>query len=174
MFPEGYNLNLDKTICTNLDGTTVEGVITSDGNNITVTSNKTIYCYLYFDLPSSDITINVLTNGINNTLPTTSGYRSELVCNDSNFLFNNKYQRIEISSVNSDSTICNLNYIEDVDTHTSLISEVVTLYFNAARPIACVPIPQAQSRISHFLSYPLSLNNCSKIKDCSFVAAFQS
>lgn len=49
-FPSGYVLNTDKTLCTDNRGVKVENVLLVNDNNITVSSDKTIFCYLYFDL----------------------------------------------------------------------------------------------------------------------------
>ena len=52
MFPVGYKLNLNKSRCEDIKGNNldVNSILSSKGNSITVKSNKTIYCTLYFDL----------------------------------------------------------------------------------------------------------------------------
>jgi len=49
VFPEGYAINIEKSSCIDTKGNLLEGILSGSGNNITVTSNKTAYCYLYFD-----------------------------------------------------------------------------------------------------------------------------
>lgn len=49
IFPEGYELNLEKSNCVDNNGYPLTGTISASGNNVTVTSNKTAYCNLYFD-----------------------------------------------------------------------------------------------------------------------------
>jgi len=52
IFPIGYVLNNDKSSCVGTNGQKLEGILSSSENGVTVTSNKTAYCYLYFDRPS--------------------------------------------------------------------------------------------------------------------------
>ena len=49
LFPVGYKLNMTKSSCIGSNGQELEGILSGSGNNVTVTSNKTAYCYLYFD-----------------------------------------------------------------------------------------------------------------------------
>ena len=49
MFPDGYVINIDKSKCTDNKGNIIEGILSKSGSSVTVTSNKTAYCYLYFD-----------------------------------------------------------------------------------------------------------------------------
>ncbi len=50
LFPEGYKLNIEQSRCEDIDGNKIEDIsFNTDTNSITVTSNKTSYCYLYFD-----------------------------------------------------------------------------------------------------------------------------
>ncbi len=50
LFPTGYKLNTDKSRCEDINGNKIEDIsFNTDTNSITVTSNKTAYCYLYFD-----------------------------------------------------------------------------------------------------------------------------
>ena len=57
-FPEGYKLNIEKSKCEDNKGneiTPIDNVLSHDGMKVTVKSNKTIYCTLYFDeVPSPD------------------------------------------------------------------------------------------------------------------------
>ncbi len=52
-FPgENYKLNEEKSGCIDNNGEKIENSLTydSDGNKVTVSTNKTSYCYLYFDI----------------------------------------------------------------------------------------------------------------------------
>ena len=49
-FPEGYDLNLNKSKCVDKDGVEIENVLYTKDNKVGVKSNKSFYCYLYFDL----------------------------------------------------------------------------------------------------------------------------
>ena len=51
-FPVGYYLNLEKSKCEDENGNKIQDItekIEQNGNKITVKSNKTVYCTLYFD-----------------------------------------------------------------------------------------------------------------------------
>jgi len=47
---DGYELNVEKSNCVDNKGNIVNGVLSNSGNKVTVSSNKTSYCYLYFSL----------------------------------------------------------------------------------------------------------------------------
>ena len=49
-FPEGYQINIEKSKCVDTKGNVINGILTGNGTNITITSSKTSYCYLYFDI----------------------------------------------------------------------------------------------------------------------------
>ena len=49
LFPKGYLLNIDKSYCLDNSGQNVEGALSRTGNSVTVKSDKTIYCTLYFE-----------------------------------------------------------------------------------------------------------------------------
>ncbi len=50
LFPEGYKLNEEQSRCEDIDGNKIDDIsFDTNTNSITVTSNKTAYCYLYFD-----------------------------------------------------------------------------------------------------------------------------
>ncbi len=50
LFPEGYKLNEEQSRCEDINGNKIDDIsFDTDTNSITVTSNKTSYCYLYFD-----------------------------------------------------------------------------------------------------------------------------
>ncbi len=49
VFPKGYYVNKSLSKCVDENDNPVENAISSLGNSVTITSNKTIYCTLYFD-----------------------------------------------------------------------------------------------------------------------------
>ena len=49
-FPTAYVLNLNKSKCVDKEGIEIENVLYTKDNKIGVRSNKSLYCYLYFDL----------------------------------------------------------------------------------------------------------------------------
>ena len=50
IFPTGYKINLEKSKCTDIKGNLINGILSGIGNKVTITSNKTAYCYVYFDI----------------------------------------------------------------------------------------------------------------------------
>jgi len=118
----GYQLNKEKTVCSDTKGNVVSDVISFNEGKLTVRSNKSVFCNIYFDI-QADISISVTTDG-EEGIPTSAGYKAELSCNDADAIFNPKYQRMEISNVSSDKAKCNLNYVQNTDSYTSLKNQV--------------------------------------------------
>ncbi len=48
-FPKGYQLNINQSKCIDKDGVEIENVLYTEDNKVGVRSNKSVYCYLYFD-----------------------------------------------------------------------------------------------------------------------------
>ena len=48
-FPEGFVLNLENSKCVDTKGNIIYDILSSNGKNITIKTNTTSYCYLYFD-----------------------------------------------------------------------------------------------------------------------------
>ena len=48
-FPKGYYLNITESKCIDNNGNKLEGVLSYENNEVTITSGNTTYCYLYFD-----------------------------------------------------------------------------------------------------------------------------
>ena len=77
LFPVGYLLNKEKSSCVDLKGNNVLGSLTSSGTSVTVTTNKTVFCYLYFDRKENgNITLSetsgILAKGKTSTFTITS------------------------------------------------------------------------------------------------------
>ncbi len=49
-FPEGYVLNLSESKCIDNNGAEIKDALQEEGGNISLRTNKSSYCYLYFDL----------------------------------------------------------------------------------------------------------------------------
>ncbi len=52
-FPEGQKLNTSLTVCVDTNNNTVENIFTYENGKFSVTSNKTVFCTLYFDVINS-------------------------------------------------------------------------------------------------------------------------
>ena len=48
-FPKGYKLNQEKSKCIDNNGAEINNALQEENGSITLTSNKSSYCYLYFD-----------------------------------------------------------------------------------------------------------------------------
>mgnify|MGYP004519555041 CR=1 FL=1 len=99
---KGYEFNTEKSACEN------GGTLSWDEENqsVVMTSKSSDKCYAYFDIVPPDVTIAV------NSLPATYGKLGSINCTNSDTLYNQKYNRIEISQINKKYTSCNLNYTD--------------------------------------------------------------
>ncbi len=95
LFPKNYYVNKSLSKCVDENGNPVENVINSLGNNVTITSNKTVYCTLYFDknetleyLRSKD-TNGVLSEDIVGGMYRYQGVTSEYASDDLKVVDNN-------------------------------------------------------------------------------------
>ena len=97
----GYEFNSTLSTCEN------GGILTWNEENRTVNlkSNLSDRCYLYFDIVPPDVTINTNNNDNYNASTLAS-----LSCTGATAEYNQKYQRIEISSIANRYTSCNLTY----------------------------------------------------------------
>ena len=77
LFPKGYKLNMTKSGCIDTKGNIIEGILSGLGNNVTVTSNKTTYCYLYYDkqTDTEKMIENVSSDVLWNSTLESDGYR---------------------------------------------------------------------------------------------------
>ena len=99
---KGYELNTEKSGCEN--GGTISYNETT--KKIIVKTNISDKCYAYFDVLPPDVTL-AITNR-----PTTYGKLGSINCTNSNATYNQKYNRVEISSFNGKYSSCNLNYTD--------------------------------------------------------------
>ena len=98
----GYEFNESLSNCEN------GGKLTwnEDRGTVTVKTNKSDRCYVYFDVIPPDVTL-AITNR-----PTIYGKLGTINCTGSSATYNQQYNRIEISSFNGKYSSCNLNYTD--------------------------------------------------------------
>jgi len=127
-FPSiNYILNYSKTNCIDNKNNLVENAISYNNGRVTITSNKTLYCYLYFNLPLADLTVNL--NGTTGTNQIGKFIKSIDCGTTGSAIFNPIYQRIEFESASSPAE-CILKYTSDTTNYTTLKSKVETVNAN--------------------------------------------
>ena len=77
-----------------------------DKGTVTVKTNKSDRCYVYFDVVPHDVTL-AITNR-----PTIYGKLGSISCTGSSATYNQQYNRVEVSSINSDYSTCSLKYTD--------------------------------------------------------------
>ena len=100
---KGYEFNPEKSACEN------GGTLSWDEENqsVVMTSKSSDKCYAYFDIVPPDVTIAV------NNLPTTYGKLGNINCSKSDAIYNQKYNRVEISNINAKYDNCTLSYTDN-------------------------------------------------------------
>ena len=98
----GYEFNESLSNCEN------GGKLTwnEDRGTVTVKTNKSDRCYVYFDVIPPDVTL-AITNR-----PTIYGKLGTINCTGSSATYNQQYNRVEISSIDKKYTSCTLNYTD--------------------------------------------------------------
>ena len=99
---EGYIFNAELSKCEN--GGTLSW--NDETKSVVLTTKVSDKCYVYFDVQPPDVTITAT-----NT-PTTYGKLGSLNCSNSTAIYNQQYNRVEISQINGDYTSCTLNYTD--------------------------------------------------------------
>ena len=99
---KGYELNTEKSGCEN-GGTIIYNETTK---KFILKSNISTKCYAYFDVVPPDVTLTITNR------PTTYGKLGSINCTNSNATYNQKYNRVEISSIDKIYTSCTLNYTD--------------------------------------------------------------
>ena len=99
---KGYKLNTEKSGCEN-GGTIIYNETTK---KFILKSNISTKCYAYFDVVPSDVTLTITNR------PTTYRKLGNINCTNSNATYNQKYNRVEISSIDKKYTSCTLNYTD--------------------------------------------------------------
>ena len=101
LFPTtGYTFNETLSKCEN------GGTLSYDYSNQRVILNTRVSdkCYAYFDVAPPDVSVAV------NNLPTTYGKLGTITCSNSDVIYNQQYNRIEISNINTKYENCTLDY----------------------------------------------------------------
>ena len=98
----GYEFNESLSNCEN------GGKLTwnKDKGTVTVKTNKSDRCYVYFDVVPPDVTLSITNR------PTTYGKLGSINCTGSSATYNQQYNRVEISSIDKKYTSCTLNYTD--------------------------------------------------------------
>ncbi len=89
-------------------------------NSVTINVDKTDKCDVYFDVEPADITIKPL------NLPTTYGKLGSINCSSSDATYNQQYNRIEVSNINTKYENCTLNYT-DSTSKVNLANYIISL-----------------------------------------------
>ena len=99
---EGYLFNSELSKCEN-GGTLLWN---DETKSVVLNTRVSDKCYVYFDVQPPDVTITA-TN-----IPITYGKLGSLNCSNSTAIYNQQYNRVEISQINGDYTSCTLNYTD--------------------------------------------------------------
>ena len=99
---EGYTFNAERSKCEN--GGTLSW--NDETKSVVLTTKVSDKCYVYFDVVPPDVSITAT-----NT-PTTYGKLGSLNCSNSTAIYNQQYNRVEISQINGNYTSCTLNYTD--------------------------------------------------------------
>ena len=99
---EGYLFNSELSKCEN-GGTLLWN---DETKSVVLNTRVSDKCYVYFDVQPPDVTITAT-----NT-PITYGKLGSLNCSNSTAIYNQQYNRVEISQINGGYTSCTLNYTD--------------------------------------------------------------
>ena len=99
---EGYTFNAERSKCEN--GGTLSW--NDETNSVVLTTRFSDKCFVYFDREPADVTITA-----SNT-PTTYGKLGAITCSNSDVTYNQQYNRIEVSNINTKYENCTLNYTD--------------------------------------------------------------
>ena len=99
---EGYVFNAERSMCEN--GGTLSW--NDETNSVVLTTKVSDKCYVYFDKEPGDVTITA------NNVPTTYGKLGAITCSNSDAIYNQQYNRIEVSNINTKYENCTLNYTD--------------------------------------------------------------
>ena len=89
---EGYIFNAERSKCEN-GGTTLSW--NDETNSVVLTTRFSDKCFVYFDREPADVTITT------NNVSTTYGKLGAITCSNSSATYNQQYNRIEVSNINT-------------------------------------------------------------------------
>ena len=118
--PTNYVFNSDLSSCMDLEGNVVENALSYANGVATVTTAKSIQCYLFFNQPPPDVKVLVSTDGNKGVVPTTF-YEKSIDC--ANATYNQKYNRLEFSAITAPET-CNLIFTPKTTNYPLLSSKI--------------------------------------------------
>ena len=101
---EGYIFNAERSKCEN--GGTLSW--NDETNSVVLTTKFSDKCFVYFDREPADVTITT------NNVPTTYGKLGAITCSNSDATYNQQYNRIEVSNINTKYENCTLNYTDSI------------------------------------------------------------
>ena len=99
---EGYTFNAERSKCEN--GGTLSW--NDETNSVVLTTRFSDKCFVYFDVEPPDVYIT------SPNLPTTYGKLGAITCSNSDATYNQQYNRIEVSNINTKYENCTLNYTD--------------------------------------------------------------
>ena len=99
---EGYIFNAELSKCEN--GGTLSW--NDETKSVVLTTKVSDKCYVYFDVEPPDVYIT------SSNLPTTYGKLGVITCSNSDATYNQQYNRIEVSNINTKYENCTLNYTD--------------------------------------------------------------
>ena len=112
----GYIFNAELSKCEN------GGTLTwnEDKRTVTLKTRLSDKCYVYFDVEPPDVYIEA------SNVPTTYGKLGSINCSNSDATYNQQYNRIEVSNINTNYESCTLNYT-DSTSKVNLASYITSL-----------------------------------------------
>ncbi len=113
---KNYVFNEEMSYCKN------NSVLTwnEDDNSVSVKVNKADNCFVYFDVEPGDINVYV------HRQPSTYGQIGNVRCHGSDITYNQKYNRIEVTNINTKYDQCSLEF-EERETKTNLADYITSL-----------------------------------------------
>ena len=118
--PTNYVFNSELSSCMDLERNVVENALSYTNGVATVTTTKSIQCYLFFNQPPPDLKVLVNTDGNKGVAPTRF-YNSSIDC--ANASYNKKYLRLEFTNLNAPET-CNLTFTPNTTSYPLLSSKI--------------------------------------------------
>ena len=113
---KNYVFNEEMSYCKN------NSVLTwnENDNSVSVKVNKADNCFVYFDVEPGDINVYV------HRQPSTYGQIGNVRCHGSDITYNQKYNRIEVTNINTKYEQCSLDF-EERETKTNLADYITSL-----------------------------------------------
>jgi len=119
----GYDYDEEKSGCVDELGNTINGILTYDVVNrlARVKTNKAATCYIYFELLKKDLNVNISSE--NGSASLIGKYKQSVYCDNAVATYNDKYDRIEFTSLTAPGN-CTLFIERDNVNYPTLISKI--------------------------------------------------